>query len=168
LFARELAAAGDCVKLFHTRTGSGVVPRLSEIAARIPPGEQLYCCGPTAMIDEFDKVTAQRPEALVHRERFSASVDALQPGDSFKVRLQRSGIELTVAADQTLLQVCESAGIDVAYSCEEGVCGACEVKVLAGSVTHRDTVLTPLQRERNASMMICCSRGLGNDLVLDL
>lgn len=155
------------VQLFHTRTGEAC-PRLKDVLTALPDSAQLYCCGPQGMVDEFDRLTLERPEANVHRERFSATTDALQPGDSFRVRLQKSGLTLTVPAELSLLQVCESAGVDVAYSCEEGVCGACEVKVLAGQVEHRDTVLTPGQRQRSESMMICCSRGVGDGLVLDL
>lgn len=156
------------MRLFHTRSSGAVPPRLKDVLRTLPPSAQLYCCGPQGMVDEFDRLTLDRPEANTHRERFSATTDALQPGDSFRVRLQRSGLTLTVPAELSLLQVCEAAGVDVAYSCEEGVCGACEVKVLAGQVEHRDTVLTPEQRQRSESMMICCSRGVGDSLVVDI
>ena len=168
LFHDQLCKEQGNVRLFHTRAPGNAPPRLKEFLTALPHSAQLYCCGPQGMVDEFDQLTLDRPEANTHRERFSATTDALQPGDSFRVRLQRSGLTLTVQAEQTLLQVCEAAGVDVAYSCEEGVCGACEVKVLAGQVEHRDTVLTPGQRQRGESMMICCSRGLGDSLVLDL
>jgi ferredoxin-NADP reductase len=168
LFHQSLCQEAGNVRLFHTRTPGDVPPRLKDVLSTLPHSAQLYCCGPQGMVDEFDRLTLDRPEANTHRERFSATTDALQPGDSFQVRLQRSGLTLTVPAEQSLLQVCEAAGVDVAYSCEEGVCGACEVKVLAGQVEHRDTVLTPGQRQRSETMMICCSRGLGDSLVLDL
>ncbi|MFY1668037.1 PDR/VanB family oxidoreductase [Pseudomonas sp. Pseu.R1] len=167
LFHDQLCDEQDDVHLFHTRCGD-TPPRLKDVLKTLPHSAQLYCCGPQGMVDEFDQLTLERPEANTHRERFSATTDALQPGDSFRVRLQRSGLTLTVPAELSLLQVCEAAGVDVAYSCEEGVCGACEVKVLAGQVEHRDTVLTPSQRQRSESMMICCSRGVGEGLVLDL
>jgi ferredoxin-NADP reductase len=168
LFHDELRQQPDTARLFHTRTDATPPPRLKDLLTHLPHSAQLYCCGPQGMVDEFDRLTLDRPETHTHRERFSATTDALQPGDTFRVRLQRSGLTLSVATEQTLLQACEAAGVDVAYSCEEGVCGACEVKVLAGQVEHRDTVLTPAQRQRSDSMMICCSRGMGDGLVLDL
>ncbi|MFF7711019.1 2Fe-2S iron-sulfur cluster-binding protein [Pseudomonas sp. NPDC007930] len=166
LFPAELAGQAD-VRLFATREGAAV-PRLAELLPTLPAEAQLYCCGPQAMVDAFDQLSAGRPPGRLHRERFSASLEALQPGGGFRARLARSGISLEVAPEQTLLQACEAAGVDVAYSCEEGVCGACEVKVLGGCVEHRDSVLSPAQRAANSHMMICCSRGLGDDLVLDL
>ena len=168
LFHEALCHEMEGVQLFHTRCGGEAPPRLKDVIATLPYSAQLYCCGPQGMVDEFDQLTLDRPEANTHRERFSATTDALQAGDSFRVRLQRSGLTLTVPAELSLLQVCEAAGVDVAYSCEEGVCGACEVKVLSGQVEHRDTVLTPKQQKRSESMMICCSRGVDDSLVLDL
>jgi ferredoxin-NADP reductase len=168
LFNDELVQETADVRLFHTRVGGIAPPRLKEVLATLPSSAQLYCCGPQGMVDEFDRLTIDRPEANTHRERFTSNADTLPPGDTFRVRLQRSGLTLTVATEQTLLQACEAAGVEVAYSCEEGVCGACEVKVLAGQIDHRDTVLTPGQRQRSESMMICCSRGMGDSLVLDL
>ena len=49
------------------------------------------------------------------------------------------------------------AGIQVPHSCEEGVCGACETRVISGIPDHRDSILTESERKENATMMICCS-----------
>ncbi|MGH9552859.1 MAG: 2Fe-2S iron-sulfur cluster-binding protein, partial [Terriglobales bacterium] len=55
-----------------------------------------------------------------------------------------------------------------AYSCEQGICGTCETKVIAGKPDHRDAVLNDQERAMNDRMMICCSRSLTERLVLDL
>ncbi|MBD1552688.1 PDR/VanB family oxidoreductase [Pseudomonas typographi] len=166
LFQAELQGQPG-VQLFATREGAPV-PRLADVLPALPADAQLYCCGPQAMVDAFDRLTAARPAERTHRERFSASAEALQPGGGFSAYLQRSGITVNVAPEQTLLQACEAAGVNVAYSCEEGVCGACEVRILAGHVEHRDSVLSPAERKAGNQMLICCSRGLGDGLVLDL
>ncbi len=54
---------------------------------------------------------------------------------------------------------------DVRYSCQQGFCGACRVRVLDGDVEHRDRVL--IGDEREDSMMICVSRA-EDRVVLDL
>jgi ferredoxin-NADP reductase len=167
MFASELRADAAQVQLLQTRENGGS-PRLKDMLADIPLDAAIYCCGPSGMIDEFEQATANRQPELIHRERFSASTDALQPNDGFQVLLQRSGLTLTVGPEETLLQVCEAAGVEVTYSCEEGVCGACEVKVLAGEIEHRDTVLSAQQRAAGNCMMACCSRGVGHSLVVDL
>lgn len=55
---------------------------------------------------------------------------------------------------------------DVSYSCEQGFCGTCQQRVLAGEIDHRDELLT--DGEREDSMLICVSRCHGGRLVLDL
>ena len=66
----------------------------------------------------------------------------------FEVELADSGLVLPVRADQTLLAALRAANIDVRSDCEEGLCGSCEVAVLAGRIDHRDLVLTPAERAR--------------------
>lgn len=169
LFLRELAAEdAAAVHLYHTAGHPAAVPRLASVLGGIPWHDDVYCCGPQRMLDEFDRLTASRPADRVHRECFSPSAEALVPGDSFRVFLKRSQKSVLVGADETLLAACLAADIDMSYSCEEGICGACEVKVLAGQVIHRDSVLSPAQREKSGAMMACCSRGVGDTLVLDL
>jgi ferredoxin-NADP reductase len=158
LFGAELMAVSDgSVCLHHT---SGPAPRLADILAGVPMDAPLYCCGPTRMIDAFDALTERRPSGLVHRERFAAAPVDTKPAGSFTIRLVRSERTLDVAAEESVLSTCLAAGIDLSYSCEEGVCGACEVRVLSGRVDHRDQVIPPAARDNATTMMACCSRGL--------
>ncbi len=73
-----------------------------------------------------------------------------------------------VPPGRSILSVLREAGIDVTSSCEEGVCGACETSVIAGTPDHRDNILTEKERAANRSMMICCSGCTSERLVLDL
>jgi ferredoxin-NADP reductase len=165
LFRDELAAVTDgSVHLYDTR---GPAPRLADILADTPVQAALYCCGPVRMIDAFDALTARRPPDLVHRERFAAAAVETAPAGSFTIRLARSGRTLDVSAEESVLSTCLAAGIDLSYSCEEGVCGACEVRVLSGQVDHRDQVIAPAARQHATTMMACCSRGL-TTLELDI
>jgi ferredoxin len=66
------------------------------------------------------------------------------------------------------VEAVRAAGIDHPSSCEMGICGSCEVKVLGGDVDHRDDLLTDTERAQCNSMMICVSRVRGDRLVLDL
>ena len=61
-----------------------------------------------------------------------------------------------------------NAGIDLHYRCKEGVCGTCEVTMLAGEIDHRDGVLSPAEHARGDLMMICVSGCKGPALVLDV
>jgi ferredoxin len=87
---------------------------------------------------------------------------------SFQVVLERTGRTFDIPADASILEVLELEGIAVPSSCQQGVCGTCETKVLGGEIDHRDMVLTNYEKSSNQSMMICCSRAKGASLTLDL
>jgi len=106
----------------------------------------------------------------LHFERFKAKPVAAAPPAvaTFELVLQRSGITLTVPPDKTILDMVDAAGLYSLSSCREGVCGTCEQHVLEGVPDHRDSVLTPAEREAGEIMMICVSRSCSPRLVLDL
>jgi vanillate O-demethylase ferredoxin subunit len=142
---------------------------LGGILASLPPDTHAYCCGPSGMIESFRTRAEQlgiAPER-VHFEYFRGDSDISTEG-GFTVVLQRSGKEVMVRAGQTILDAVQAAGIDVPYSCMEGICGSCETKVISGVPDHRDMVLSERQRQEKASMMICCSGSRSERLVLDL
>ncbi|MFM0095834.1 PDR/VanB family oxidoreductase [Paraburkholderia nemoris] len=166
LFYDELSGDADVYLMHDVSLGAPAV-QIADVIRALPPDTQLYCCGPERMLNEFDAICTGRPAGVAHRERFGSTVKSTT-GDEFQVMLKRSNRVLTVAPSESVLQACLKAGIDVAYSCEEGVCGACEVAVLEGKVDHRDSILTPEQRQQHKKMMICCSRARDASLVLDL
>ncbi|RJP67431.1 MAG: oxidoreductase [Comamonadaceae bacterium] len=140
---------------------------LPKVFACAPLDTHFYCCGPKRMIDAFVAAGEQRPSRFVHVEHFGG-VTPTGSDQSFTVRLARSGKVLTVPAGRTILEVVEQAGISVAHACKEGVCAACETRVIDGIPDHRDLVLSKKERGQNQSMMICCSGSVTAELVLDL
>ena len=86
----------------------------------------------------------------------------------FIVELARSGRSFTVRQGQSILGTLRDAGVDLAYSCEEGICGACEVKYLAGTPEHRDFVRTPEEHDQRSTVIICQAGCRSERLVLDL
>ena len=138
--------------------------------ARAEPDTLIYACGPQRLLDALAQATSHWPEDALHVEHFHAVHQGLDPAKehAFEVELKDSGIVVPVRADQTLLAALRAANIDVQSDCEEGLCGSCEVRVLAGEVDHRDVVLNRGERQANDRMMSCCSRACGDRLVLDL
>ena len=86
----------------------------------------------------------------------------------FQVHLARSARSFTVAPGSSILDTLLDNGVSVSYSCMEGVCGACETRVISGEVDHKDMILTPAEQAQNKTMMICCSGCKGAELTLDL
>lgn len=86
----------------------------------------------------------------------------------FIVTLGRSGGEYHVPEDDTILNVLRNAGRDLQYSCEQGVCGACEIHYLSGQPEHRDFVRAPEEHDAEKTIIICCAGSKTPSLVLDL
>ncbi len=144
--------------------------RMLDIAAAVnaaPPNAHLYCCGPLPMLAAFEAATAHLPRERVHVEYFSAKEPPSVEG-GFKVVLAKSGREFTVPPGKTILDTLLDAGLDIPYSCMEGVCGTCETRVLEGVPDHRDLILTEEEHAAGKTMMICCSGAKTEKLVLDL
>jgi vanillate O-demethylase ferredoxin subunit len=119
------------------------------------------------MLEAFEAATSARPRDHVHVEYFTPKAAPALAG-GFTVVLARSGRSVFVAPGSTILDTLLDAGVSVASSCLEGVCGTCETAVLDGVPDHRDSVLTEAERAANRTMMICCSGCRGDRLVLDL
>jgi ferredoxin-NADP reductase len=132
------------------------------------PGERLYACGPTGLLDAVEQHTGQWPRGTVHWERFTPRAESGEANTAFEVELALSGTTLSVPADRSILDVVTHAGVPVLSSCTEGTCGTCETRVLSGDIDHRDSVLSPEEHEEGEVMMICVSRARSCRLVLEL
>jgi len=88
--------------------------------------------------------------------------------DAFEVHLAKRNLTLTVPPGVSILKVLQDAGLDVPFSCSEGICGTCLTHVKEGEPDHWDMYLTPEEQEKGDCMMICVSRSKSSRLVLDL
>jgi len=88
--------------------------------------------------------------------------------DTFEVHLAQRNMTLTVPPEKSILQVLQDAGVDVPFSCSEGICGTCLTKVKEGEPDHWDMYLTPEEQEKGDCIMVCISRSKSPRLVLDL
>ncbi|MCS6920938.1 MAG: PDR/VanB family oxidoreductase [Elioraea sp.] len=140
---------------------------IAAVVARADPETHLYCCGPVSMLEAFERACAERPPAYVHVEYFSARKAPAAAG-GFTVVLARSGLSFAVPKGKTILDTLIDHGVDVPYSCMEGVCGTCEARVLEGVPDHRDLVLSKEEKASNRSIILCCSGSRTSRLVLDL
>ncbi len=141
-----------------------------KVLADPAPGTHLYVCGPAGFLDHVLAKAAAHgwPAAQVHREYFTASPTDHADDESFEVEIRSSGQVLSIPPDRSVLQVLEEAGIFIPVSCEEGVCGTCMTRVLAGEPDHRDLFMTEQEHALNDQFTPCCSRAKSGRLVLDL
>lgn len=127
----------------------------------------LYCCGPARMIADYTRACACRAPETVHLERLAADQEAAI-GGSFTLELARAGRTLAMPVGKTILDVLLDGGVDVPYSCLQGMCGSCQTRVLAGEPDHRDCFLSDDERAANDSMLVCCSGARSAILMLNL
>jgi ferredoxin-NADP reductase len=152
----------------HFDSEAGGPPDIAAICAAAPADAHFYCCGPAPMLAAFEAATANVPAAQRHVEYFTPKFEADVRG-GFTVVLARSKREVVVPPGKTILEALRADGVkDLVSSCEEGVCGACETRVLRGIPEHRDSILSEEERAANKTMFICCSGALTDELVLDL
>jgi ferredoxin-NADP reductase len=162
VFAELLAArAGERIHVHAGRTGVD----LAALLAAQPLGTHVYTCGPAALMDQVEAAAAALgwPSSHVHREDFGAA-----GGEPFMLRLARSGIEIAVAGDQTMLEAIEAAGVDTPSLCRGGACGVCVLPVRDGNPEHRDHFLSAAERAAGCLVMPCVSRSRSATLVLDI
>ena len=169
-FLPEMDRAGLGPHL-RLHVGDGAPEQRFSVAAALGSPDfhtDIYCCGPARLMDAlWTEATALGwPDAQIHLERFTTTTR----GDDvpFTLIAQRSGVTLTVAADRTILETLEAAGIEAASSCCAGVCATCLTEVICGVPDHRDMVLTVDEKAGNQRIAICCSRSRSRTLVLDI
>lgn len=163
---KEMTKRG--LKVFHHFDDeAGGPPDLNALLSGYSNEVHFYACGPAPMLDAFQRVCSVMQCAHVHVERFAVAQLKLTESAGFTVEFRRSAQVIHVSAGGSILDAMLEAGLSPGHSCREGLCGACETKVLAGEVDHRDSILTAKERTANKSMMICVSRCRSTHLVLD-
>lgn len=166
-FLAEIRTLGGEISMHSSEAGTrlDVVLRLSAVQ----PDTVVYCCGPEKLMTAVEEATTGWPDETVHFEWFTPrSRPADETSGSFEIICQQSGITLTVPPDKSILAVLSEGGIEVPRSCEQGICGTCETRVISGEVDHRDSILSTSERAANTTMMTCVSRALSSRLVLDI
>ncbi len=133
---------------------------IQAVMAWAPPGTHVQACGPARFLADIRQAADDLgwDGTRVHLEGFAPTgpgADA-QP---FRARLPDGRI-IQVPADQTLAQALTEAGLPVAVSCGQGVCGTCTLPLRSGHALHKDQCLS--QKERQTLITPCCSRGIGD------
>ena len=143
---------------------------IAALLATPAAGVHLYVCGPKGFMDAVLGTARARswPEPQLHYEFFAGEAVKSDSDASFEVQLASSGKIVLVPADKTVIQALTEVGVDVPFSCEQGVCGTCLTRVIEGVPDHKDMYLTPEEQAANDQFLPCCSRAKTQRLVLDL
>jgi ring-1,2-phenylacetyl-CoA epoxidase subunit PaaE len=131
--------------------------------------DEYFLCGPGTMVDDLAATLGRLAvRGRVHVERFAAAprASAAAPAaaapaaavDGVEVVVQMDGRRRTFAmakGNASILESAEAAGLELPYSCRDGICATCRVKVVDGGVTMaRNQGLEPW--EVQAGFVLCC------------
>jgi glycine betaine catabolism B len=195
VFRHELAGMGDqhpgvrvvvvCEGDCPTEAWTGHRGRIDAafLAAEVPDvrEREVFLCGPSAYLvaAQAALATCGVDASRVHVESYdlrtdspAAAVDADLTADvatvvaTYAVDFRASGRVVDCPAGTTILEAASQAGLSLASSCREGVCGTCKTSMLTGSVDMRHGGgIRQREIDRN-QILLCCSTPT-TDLVLD-
>lgn len=166
----QLLEYGDKVTFVATaQTGR---PDLEGLLAKPESGVLIYACGPEPLLLGLEDTTHAWPQGALRIEWFNPRpVDENHVDnalDEFEVVFKRSKVSASVGPGTTIVEAAMRVGVTIPSSCSQGTCGSCETPVLEGIPAHRDSVLTPEEREEGAMILPCVSRSCTARLVLDV
>ena len=138
----------------------GRIPTAADLLAGAGPATAVYVCGPTAMLESVRTARNEHADAPLHYERFGPP--PVVDGVPFELELARSQRVLGVPANRSALDVMLDRDSTTAYSCQQGFCGTCKVKVLGGQVDRRGRTA-----EGDDEMLVCVSRAKSGRVVID-
>ncbi|MCV7408926.1 oxidoreductase [Mycobacterium florentinum] len=139
---------------------NGRCAAVDDLLAGAGPATAVYVCGPGPMLEVVRLARNEHAEAPLHYERFSPA--PVVDGTPFELELARSHRVLHVPANRSALDVMRDHDPTTPYSCQQGFCGTCKVKVLAGQVDHRGRTVVG-----DDEMLVCMSRAKAARLVID-
>lgn len=146
----------------------------------------MFTCGPAGYMGAVRNLLREggHDPARYHQESFdisagvapvsaaaSAPASALQESDAVRetvtVKLARSSRTFTMSPSETVLAAAKKAGVAIASSCSQGMCGTCKTRVLEGTVDMRHNGGIRDREVQKGFRLLCCSRP-ASDLVLEL
>lgn len=169
------------VELYAGRLDAAHVGRFLDTLVPLADVDEVFLCGPSAMLDELASLFTARglAEERLHVERFgtgeapavarvAAGVDAAEAAQTASVTVIADGItrEFRLArGGESILDAARAAGLDLPFSCKSGVCSTCRARVTAGSVSmDRNHAL--MKSDLAAGFILTCQAHPTSDAVV--
>lgn len=132
---------------------------------------EFYVCGPEGLKDLAVEVLAEHDveSKQIHIEQFVASLTKAE-GPLHKVEVALADgrkHSLSVASNQTVLEVAKAEGIPLPHACSSGTCGSCKLKVEDGEAKPIPNSIPGItSEEKCAGYTLACQCKPLNNLVL--
>lgn len=144
--------------------------------------EVYFICGPDGIMHTAKEILNELgvDKERIHQESFYSAAAHLAHEEALAgishgilsrdvtIILEGDESVVTVSPDKTVLEAGLSAGLNMPYSCQSGLCTACRGKVLSGQVKmDEDAGLS--EKELAAGYILCCvSRPLTDDIKITI
>ena len=164
---------------YFSSEGNRLTPEVVLVRARnVALQAHWYTCGPESVKRDLHALLEDIgvPDEQIHAEIFvsqaarsqergsTKKLTAIGAGTGYRMQIEETGALLEVGANETLLAALERQGYHPDFSCRAGACGACKLRVLAGSVAPVGEALSVA--ERRAGYVLSCVAKPQGDLTL--
>lgn len=172
-FHLKVLVTGEAAPDWTGETGAITAERIASMVPEIA-SRRVHLCGPAPMMAAVQAMLAElgTPSDQVFIELFSAPPEPDDPDaavgltDSL-VHFQRSGTTLPVPAGEALLDAALAGGVDIEYSCRQGICGTCRVKLLSGDVAMAQSGALLASEVAEGYILACQAKPTSAELVVE-
>lgn len=147
------------------RTGRVDVAAISVAISETPPEAQdvqYWICGPGSMNQDVKSalIALDVPTDRIHMESFGGGAATYVDVDNSvdaraTIALNGTTHDIAVKKGETLLTAALGAGVDIPYSCQSGVCGACKARLKHGEV-HMNARMALEDADIAKGAILCC------------
>jgi ferredoxin-NADP reductase len=154
----------------------------------------IHLCGPPGMMQAMRTLLADLgvPKEQVKTEAFGPAMGAVPPPGvtevasingvnaaattvapgaaaigpaSASIRFAKSNKVAALPPDKSVLEIAESAGVPIDFSCRAGICGVCKTRLLEGKVTMEVEEALTLNDKVQGIILACQAKSIGNLVV---
>lgn len=167
-------------------TGDFLLRSVPDLAKR-----RVHLCGPPGMMQAVRKLLGELgvPSEQVKTEAFGPALGAVPPpgttvveerkpgiGAGYEkasaigpattsIRFAKSGKVAPLPPDKSVLEVAESVGVPIDFSCRAGTCGICKTHLLEGTVTMEVQDALTEEDKAQGIILACQAKSIGNLVV---
>jgi len=137
---------------------------------------EIFTCGPAPYMAAVRAMLGAAGFDMAHYHEESFCFETLMPGagsipadsvgQGFHVSFRKSDRRVVCAAGVSILQAATAAGMQLPFSCTQGICGTCKSRMVSGTVEMRHQGGIRPREIEQGMILLCCSRPT-SDVVID-
>ncbi len=166
----------------HTIKGRISKDNLKLILEKCPnwqdPNSCFYLCGPTGMMEQVNQGLAALQVATdkINQESFTVDLPS-ENGTSEKnnettrtigINMRGKDLKVRVKPEVSILDAALDEGINIPYSCMNGICGTCKAKKKTGEINMKLAIGLTKEEKEQDYILTCVSHPISDDVSLDI